>query len=94
MIVAKHDTEHDDGISFLTIERIERLILNSTADREQLRAEADMIDTQEQAELLIQRLLLCQGIPGRDYTPHTVVEQGQAMRHSADLDDYNETRKR
>lgn len=94
MIIAKHDTEHEDGVSFTSLERIERLILNSIADREQLRAEADMIDTQEQAEQMIVRLLQTQGIPGRDYTPHTVVEQGQAIRHSADLDDYNENRKR
>lgn len=93
MIVAKHDTDHDDHLSFTTQERIERLILSCVGDREAFTMKLASLKTEQEADALISELLQCQAIPGHHQTPHTVDEQGQAIRYSADKDDFAEMRR-
>ncbi len=47
----------------------------------------------DEAYKMIDELKEHQPIPGRDFTPHTVKEQGEAIRNAADLDDFKEQRK-
>lgn len=75
---------------------VESLIHNSTLDAEKkLKLENQLynLEYKDQAFKMIDMLKDCQPIPGRDYTPHTVKEQGEAIRNAVDLDDFKERKK-
>lgn len=93
MITAKNDTDHDDGLAFVTLERIERLILTCVGDKEWYSTRLERIKTEESANELIAELMGCQQIPGFHSTPQTLAEMKQAIQFSADKDDYSERRK-
>lgn len=72
---------------------VEGLIHNSTLDAEKkLKLEQQLynFEYKDQAFKMIDMLKDCQPVPGRDYTPHTVKEQGEAIRNAVDLDDFKE----
>lgn len=75
---------------------VESLIHNSTLDAEKkLKLEQQLynLEYKDQAFKMIDMLKDCQPVPGRDYTPHTVKEQGEAIRNAVDLDDFKERKK-
>lgn len=75
---------------------VEGLIHNSTLDAEKkLKLEQQLynLEYKDQAFKMIDMLKDCQPVPGRDYTPHTVKEQGEAIRNAVDLDDFKERKK-
>lgn len=93
MITAKDDTEHDDALSFDTLERLERLISTCVGDVELFSFQLTACKTEQEGQNLIQELLKCQGIPGYHFTPHSLSEQKEAIQRAVDLDDFKERRK-
>lgn len=68
------------------------MIITTTGDREAFEKRMEVLTTEEEAQVMIRELVECQPIPGRDSTPHTVEDQGRAIRFAADLDDFKERR--
>ena len=76
---------------------LEKSIDRSTIDPDKKAAWKKQMSTWEyksDAYKLMQELSESMPIMGRDVTPHTVKEQGEAIRYSADLDDFKERRKK
>lgn len=79
--------------SFHTLEHLETLILNCHLDnREELINKLSRISESEASEM-IQQMKEYELPPGRYRTPHTVYEQGVAIRNAVDLDDFYERNK-
>jgi len=83
----------EEPVDFGMMTFVEGLIQNSTLNsehKEKLFKEMAALESKTQAFKMIDYLKECQPIVGRDYTPHTVKEQGEAIRNAVDLDDFKE----
>lgn len=81
-----------EQVSFYTLEKIEILIQRCALDREKMHGVLALIKYEKDALEFYDFLLQNQLIPGLHYTPHTISEQGHAIRFMVYKDDYNELR--
>lgn len=79
-------------LSFSTLARVETLIMTTTGNRESFERRMLAMTTEEEAQEILRELVEQQPIPGRDSTPHTLEDQGRAIRFAADYDDFKEQR--
>lgn len=80
--------------SMILIERAERMLMvSSISDKEKIRELMEKMSDAEIIELMNQ-LREYMPRPGFDCTPHTVYEQGIAIKMAVDYDDFQEQRKR
>lgn len=79
-------------VSFYTLEKIEILIRTSSLDRAECNERLSKIHHEEEAMEFYNYLRGNQLIPGFHYTPHSVVDQGIAIRFMVYKDDLHELR--
>ena len=79
--------------SMILLERAERMLMVSSIDDKQ--KVRDLMERMSDAELLelMNQLREYMPRPGFDCTPHTVYEQGIAIKMAIDYDDFQEQRK-
>lgn len=82
----------DQSVSFYTLEKIETMIRLCSLDKEVLWKRLDKIKDEKEAIEFYNFLLDFQPIPGFHCTPHTVSDQGRAIRFMVAKDDFHELR--
>lgn len=92
MFAPEEYEEVSEMASFYTMEKIETLIRTSSLDRCKMFERLEKVVSESEAMELYNYIKGNQLIPGYHYTPHSVVDQGLAIRFMVSKDDLHELR--
>lgn len=79
-------------VSYYTMEKIGNLIQTSSLDRDRMFKKLDQLVYEKDAMELYNFIKNNQLIPGYHFTPHSVIDQGNAIRFMVSKDDLHELR--
>lgn len=83
-----------ETVSMFTLEKLETMVrVCSLEDKQSLLERLSKMVYEHEAQEMINELWAYLPVPGRETTPHTIEQQGVAIRRAVDLDDFYESRK-